>query len=756
MRTAKQIFARLILIGSLPLCAQTVTPNIGLQLPIQGTTNWGISLNNNFTLLDKYLGNVMPLPNGLTAPKFNVTGGFQINGNFGISGQVLASTGFGSQWITVSTQIINWTGAWAADTAYAKNDGYVEGGNGYIVTTAYTSGGSFGSLDTSSSVEVAIGCGGTCTISDGGTGGITPASALSNIYNGAGGGTWRRMGVTWWGQPGDVVAQEQTVWGPEGNCQILTIQATCFKRTYSNNTEIEYQESADGIVWSASPGIDTHVGQRPSRVIEISPGSFIMYAANNAETEIDEFTAGYNQQYTLAHSAVITPASAPVGWGTFSYTDNTSVYLAGSTMYLAVDFGFHSGLFSSTDYHTFTPVSLIIPGCSVRSPFYQEAGKWYTWVHCGDNQIHRYVSPGSAIGSAPYTDALGGKPDLSIETANEGAGDNQSGVGQVADPYVLEVQTAAGPKTFLYYTSTQDLGGPTWFQVLKLAIADMPISSVVQTSGGDDVSQLDLPSNLPISMDYANQALNFGSYPIENAGPLNVSGLNIYTNGNPTINFGCFPAQGCNNGSPTTLNFGTADGGTLYQGSIAASPAGGGGMTFTLPRTYFNEGYFFNNQGGTTLLSMDSFSHAIMTASGSVLDDGGGNMNLSANGSVALTVPPQRNICWGSTTPACILGYGTPATFLLIDAATGGGNIQFSGNYSGGNSLASFAASKFGTPVVNIDPAGDVVASGNVTAAGGGNTIYYCSAGASAGNLCRGTGCSCSGGTWTDTGLRTK
>jgi hypothetical protein len=91
MRTAKQIFARLILIGSLPLCAQTVTPNIGLQLPIQGTTNWGISLNNNFTLLDKYLGNVMPLPNGLTAPKFNVTGGFQINGNFGISGQVLAS-----------------------------------------------------------------------------------------------------------------------------------------------------------------------------------------------------------------------------------------------------------------------------------------------------------------------------------------------------------------------------------------------------------------------------------------------------------------------------------------------------------------------------------------------------------------------------------------------------------------------------------------------------------------------------------------
>jgi hypothetical protein len=115
----------------------------------------------------------MPLPNGLTAPEFNVTGGFQINGNFGISGQVLASTGFGSQWITVSTQIINWTGAWAANTVYAKNEGFVESSTAYIVTNPYTSGSSFGSLDLANTVQIS-----TVNGQD-----ITPLSDTSQIFD---------------------------------------------------------------------------------------------------------------------------------------------------------------------------------------------------------------------------------------------------------------------------------------------------------------------------------------------------------------------------------------------------------------------------------------------------------------------------------------------------------------------------------------------------------------------------------------------
>ena len=70
--------------------------------------------------------------------------------------------------------VANWRGAWAATTAYAKDDGYVAAGNGYIVTTAYTSGGSFSSTDTANSVEIAVGCAGTgaCASSSVSTGSI--------------------------------------------------------------------------------------------------------------------------------------------------------------------------------------------------------------------------------------------------------------------------------------------------------------------------------------------------------------------------------------------------------------------------------------------------------------------------------------------------------------------------------------------------------------------------------------------------------
>jgi hypothetical protein len=49
---------------------------------------------------------------------------------------------------------LNPRGSWAATTPYAKNDLYVESGNAYIVVIAYTSGASFGSTDTTNSVEI--------------------------------------------------------------------------------------------------------------------------------------------------------------------------------------------------------------------------------------------------------------------------------------------------------------------------------------------------------------------------------------------------------------------------------------------------------------------------------------------------------------------------------------------------------------------------------------------------------------------------
>jgi hypothetical protein len=80
------------------LCAQTVTPNIALQLPANGSQNWNLPLNYNFTLLDLYLGNARPLPLGMTAPLWNATTGIQLNGSYGLTGQCVVSTGTGSVW----------------------------------------------------------------------------------------------------------------------------------------------------------------------------------------------------------------------------------------------------------------------------------------------------------------------------------------------------------------------------------------------------------------------------------------------------------------------------------------------------------------------------------------------------------------------------------------------------------------------------------------------------------------------------------
>ena len=77
---------------------------------------------------------------------------------------------------------LNWRGNWEAYTPYARNDGFIEAGIGYVVITSYTSGATFGSLDTANSVQIATGCaGGVCQILEGGTGANSAAGALANL-----------------------------------------------------------------------------------------------------------------------------------------------------------------------------------------------------------------------------------------------------------------------------------------------------------------------------------------------------------------------------------------------------------------------------------------------------------------------------------------------------------------------------------------------------------------------------------------------
>jgi hypothetical protein len=60
-------------------CAWSQTPNIGLNLPVYSAPNWNVPLNQNFTILDNYLGGVNNFPNPLkasiTGAAANLSGG---------------------------------------------------------------------------------------------------------------------------------------------------------------------------------------------------------------------------------------------------------------------------------------------------------------------------------------------------------------------------------------------------------------------------------------------------------------------------------------------------------------------------------------------------------------------------------------------------------------------------------------------------------------------------------------------------------
>ena len=83
----KRILCIVMALAAAPCCAQ-VTPNISLNLPNYATPNWNIPLNQNFTILDNYLGGVNLFPNPLQA---NITGSAA-----NLSGGVLGSVPYQS------------------------------------------------------------------------------------------------------------------------------------------------------------------------------------------------------------------------------------------------------------------------------------------------------------------------------------------------------------------------------------------------------------------------------------------------------------------------------------------------------------------------------------------------------------------------------------------------------------------------------------------------------------------------------------
>lgn len=353
------------------------------------------------------------------------------------------------------------------------------------------------------------------------------------------GGVWKRNGVVIYPDAtfnNPFLTGEITVLPPDGDAPLLLTHYTqVWKAWFSVGSSIYYAESPDGInnwTWGEGSAIDgsSVAAHNRGRVIKTDSTHYYLYAVPSpGGTQLDEYISPDGLNFTLDHAAVITPAMFPPSWGVAATTlDNSSGVFISGTFYLAVDMEFNTGLWTSTDMFTFTPVGsdLMMPNVAVRSPFYQVGSTWYTWAHGTDNQIHR-MSALTFTGT--WSDALSGVAEFGIESLDEGVNlTNGPGTdfGQTVDPYVVQYNN----RTYLYYSTAQattPYNVPTNlnYSELKLAVANMPISSLILTNGGTD----GVPENLGmlgLQFDYYTAGIDFKNRGITNGGTINSSLVN--------------------------------------------------------------------------------------------------------------------------------------------------------------------------------------------------------------------------------------
>ena len=371
---------------------------------------------------------------------------------------------------------------------------------------------------------------------------------------------WARRGVVLYPDP--TLPNPRGVGEPtvlvEGNPVVLTGYTPVWKMWYSNaGTEgIYYAESLDGVNWTSYVGSGTYgqVVSNHQRGYVIKNGStYYMYASLAGDMQIDEYTSSDGVTFSLANSAVI--ADGMGAWNTGQNTNSGGIVIGG-TLYLFVEHaGIGIGLFTSTDFHTFTPVSLAISNglyCCQSAPS-QINGTWYMWIATDLSPcvINRWSAP--AI-TGPWTI---GPVEISPASLDEGVGGTSA---QTTDPWIMEVNG----QTYLYYTSNQQVSAAEYVQV-KLAVAKMPMAVLVTSAGGAEPSEQQ--SDLGLSFDYANNAVNTHNRNIETGvGTVTTGGLRV-TNTSATALDWYVPTNGIVGKSSTFgLLFGTA--GIYVQNSV--------------------------------------------------------------------------------------------------------------------------------------------------------------------------------------------
>ena len=163
----KKIIAVLMILSGLKTVAQ-VTPNISLNLPSPATQNWNVPLNQNFTILDGYLGGVTQFPHAL---KTDITGSPAKLGGISFCTGFTPTNGQNVQLTTASSPNPCWT---AAASGGGSIGGSVDSGYMPIAVSANTLGN--GPIDYGVTIPDGL------TMQNAGPGGTsspTPAAAAS-------------------------------------------------------------------------------------------------------------------------------------------------------------------------------------------------------------------------------------------------------------------------------------------------------------------------------------------------------------------------------------------------------------------------------------------------------------------------------------------------------------------------------------------------------------------------------------------------
>lgn len=291
----------------------------------------------------------------------------------------------------------------------------------------------------------------------------------------------------------------------DSNCPVLSI-ANCFRMWYSTagETTIGNAESADGLSWTnhGAAGSSVLTGCVQPAVLKIS-ATYHMYCTRNINTgPIDHYTSADGITWASVDSSVI--GSGAAGTWDSGHVNNPYVQFSpdgSGTWYMlygglsdgsgAWSANWRTGGATSTDGHTWTkltanptigqadvfiaPSATVGLGCCGNPSFFYINGGWWDWD--GSYGIVRFASPTFNdlwIWSQPHGSLL-------IESADES--------NQLADPSLLQaacpsaINSAAGAQcTYMYYTGYSTNSAGT--SVIKLAIANMPMSQLVTTAEG--------------------------------------------------------------------------------------------------------------------------------------------------------------------------------------------------------------------------------------------------------------------------------